>query len=486
MQEDEKLARSYFKYLCFHVDNMDTNIPSTKCYHTPDVIRLKKDQTLYVLGDLHGDFEVMWYALIAAELIDDRGNWIGGDSVLLQLGDMLDGRRISEVNYAGEQKILNFLKNLHIQALKSMGMVVTCLGNHDVYRLLAQYSDTGNIMQPDASYYFVNTDNIPLIPMNIDTYNAYTNYTSRHNRSDFNNGKSISRLGDPNSYDSHRDSDSGFHRHGDSQSYHRDSDSGFHRQLLASCATKLVVKVEWSNGSEYRCPGVLASHGDLTVNYLSELFKLLGPGLANIGDKYGLDFKRHLTNARDDQAVCFTIINSLFSFFLRKFHRTRISERRIFSSLVYKFVHSIFADKRSFLQCRPEQRNVCKESSDILKRFRLDPLNSSVLAAHSGPLYMPGPYKIKGWCDDQPDEDIHTNTYIMTDVMASRSFRDMIYDDGGNPQIVRLYLDRVTQNLNIQIMEATDKAENLTPMHDSVPEKTANPSITQLALFDLE
>ena len=81
--------------------------------------------------------------LVEAGLVSEQtGKWISGSSILIQLGDMLDGTRDqtgntsrfqndaqlnSGVPYEGESKIVNYLKYLHLEAIEHGGMVVTCL-----------------------------------------------------------------------------------------------------------------------------------------------------------------------------------------------------------------------------------------------------------------------------------------------------------------------------------------------------------------------
>ena len=51
--------------------------------HEPDAV--------VALGDVHGDYRALCAALVAAGLLDvETGGWCGGDTVLVQLGDILD------------------------------------------------------------------------------------------------------------------------------------------------------------------------------------------------------------------------------------------------------------------------------------------------------------------------------------------------------------------------------------------------------------
>ena len=45
---------------------------------------------IVAVGDLHGDFSAWRDIARAAQLVDDEGRWIGGDTVLVQTGDVVD------------------------------------------------------------------------------------------------------------------------------------------------------------------------------------------------------------------------------------------------------------------------------------------------------------------------------------------------------------------------------------------------------------
>ena len=61
------------------------------------------------IGDLHGDFQKAVRAFKVAGLVDEKLNWIGGESVAVQVGDVLDR--------GGEElRIFHFLEKLKQQA----------------------------------------------------------------------------------------------------------------------------------------------------------------------------------------------------------------------------------------------------------------------------------------------------------------------------------------------------------------------------------
>jgi hypothetical protein len=79
---------------------------------------------IVAIGDLHGDFAAWRAIALAAGLIDRKGRWAGGDTVLVQTGDVVDRGQDS-------LKIINDLMRLQREAPRRHGRVVTLVGNHE-------------------------------------------------------------------------------------------------------------------------------------------------------------------------------------------------------------------------------------------------------------------------------------------------------------------------------------------------------------------
>ena len=61
----------------------------------------------------------------------------GGNTWVVQLGDIVDGRnRIGNWKADDELKILSFLENLDEKAKKFRGKIVFILGNHEIMNIL--------------------------------------------------------------------------------------------------------------------------------------------------------------------------------------------------------------------------------------------------------------------------------------------------------------------------------------------------------------
>jgi len=81
------------------------------------------------VGDIHGDLGHLVTALRTAGLIDEGRTWIGGDAVLVQVGDFLDrGREVRQV--------MDLMMRLQKEAAAAGGRFVVLLGNHEVMNLL--------------------------------------------------------------------------------------------------------------------------------------------------------------------------------------------------------------------------------------------------------------------------------------------------------------------------------------------------------------
>lgn len=87
---------------------------------------------LVAMGDLHGDLGGARAALKAAGAIDDKDQWIGGDLVIVQTGDILD-------RGDDESKILALLDTLDAEARKHGGAIIELNGNHELMNAARDY-----------------------------------------------------------------------------------------------------------------------------------------------------------------------------------------------------------------------------------------------------------------------------------------------------------------------------------------------------------
>ena len=110
IEKDDNYSDSDSEELCKEYDEFPT------C--------LNKVRRIIVIGDIHGDFKLTIDCLILADVIDEKYNWIGGDTHVVQIGDQVDrcrpsskylcsDPRATKNDEASDIKILKFFTNLH-------------------------------------------------------------------------------------------------------------------------------------------------------------------------------------------------------------------------------------------------------------------------------------------------------------------------------------------------------------------------------------
>ena len=87
---------------------------------------------IVAIGDVHGDLVSFKAILQAAHLIDAKEAWVGGNTIFVQTGDVLD---------RGNQgtKALDLLMKLEERASKKGGRVYSLLGNHEVLNMMGDF-----------------------------------------------------------------------------------------------------------------------------------------------------------------------------------------------------------------------------------------------------------------------------------------------------------------------------------------------------------
>ncbi|KAL8442726.1 hypothetical protein Emed_007181 [Eimeria media] len=85
------------------------------------------------VGDLHGDAENALLLLDALDVVDKKTKkWKGGDTLLVQTGDIVDRGPDGKVLY-------DLFEGWKVQAQKAGGKVVTLLGNHDAMNVCGDF-----------------------------------------------------------------------------------------------------------------------------------------------------------------------------------------------------------------------------------------------------------------------------------------------------------------------------------------------------------
>ena len=118
---------------------LQNNVVGTRYVRTP-IILDNTDQQIVAIGDIHGDMLALLGALYLLGVIDETARWSGGNTFVVQCGDLLDraGRSSSTVtnNVREEVDIVQYLYWLNKAAQNNGGRFIWCLGNHDIARVL--------------------------------------------------------------------------------------------------------------------------------------------------------------------------------------------------------------------------------------------------------------------------------------------------------------------------------------------------------------
>ena len=87
---------------------------------------------LVAVGDIHGDFAQAMKALELSKCMDSEGKWIGGTTVLVQVGDILD-------RGDNELAIMRKFQKLAREAKEAGGDVVVMNGNHEIMNVMGDF-----------------------------------------------------------------------------------------------------------------------------------------------------------------------------------------------------------------------------------------------------------------------------------------------------------------------------------------------------------
>lgn len=108
-------------------------------------------QRMIAVGDLHGDYSAWQDIARAAGVIDAKGHWAGGKTILVQLGDITDRGPDS-------LKIVRSLQQLQKEAKRKGGQTIVVLGNHEAMNLIGDNRYT----TPGEYAAFANADSAAL------------------------------------------------------------------------------------------------------------------------------------------------------------------------------------------------------------------------------------------------------------------------------------------------------------------------------------
>lgn len=110
-------------------DDLKKLVPQDGIAGPPELtLRYPAVDRIVAIGDVHGDMRAFRKSLVAAGVVDQDGEWAGGKTVLVQVGDQLD--RGDE-----EREIYDTLFRLQDTAPAHGGAVHILLGNHELINI---------------------------------------------------------------------------------------------------------------------------------------------------------------------------------------------------------------------------------------------------------------------------------------------------------------------------------------------------------------
>ena len=113
-------------------------------------------EAVVAIGDVHGDFDDFVTILQQAGLVDAQHHWTGGQTTLVQVGDLLD-------RGPKPRDVMDLVISLEKEASKAGGRVVALLGNHEMMNIMgdlryvtaenyAAYADSNSAERQKSAY----------------------------------------------------------------------------------------------------------------------------------------------------------------------------------------------------------------------------------------------------------------------------------------------------------------------------------------------
>ena len=116
-----------------------------KCNPPKSILDSKK--RIIVIGDIHADWEITKKIFLRLRLIDLNDKWIAipKNTIVVQLGDQLDGKARLGSDAYGEIKILDFLDFIDEQAKFYGGGVYSLIGYHEIMNVQCNFNYVSNL-----------------------------------------------------------------------------------------------------------------------------------------------------------------------------------------------------------------------------------------------------------------------------------------------------------------------------------------------------
>ena len=127
MTKDQTTRSRHLRLLAFYVLTAAVSLAAVaaSARDVPHVV---------VIGEVQGSAATVTKLLTHLGLTDAQGRWAGGDTILVQTGDLMDG---------GEhvRAVLDLFMRLQEEAPAAGGQVIVLLGNHEAMNILGELRD---------------------------------------------------------------------------------------------------------------------------------------------------------------------------------------------------------------------------------------------------------------------------------------------------------------------------------------------------------
>ena len=134
--------------------------------YIPAILPAKR--RIVVFGDIHGDLETAISMLKSSKVVKELPNkklrWVGGDTYVVQVGDQIDrcrpignmlcsNKHTTNNDEASDIKILELFTDLHKEAVKHGGAVISLLGNHEIMNAVGNMDYVSHLGLKDFENY---------------------------------------------------------------------------------------------------------------------------------------------------------------------------------------------------------------------------------------------------------------------------------------------------------------------------------------------
>ena len=148
------------------------------------------------IGDVHGDIDGLLITLYCAELINENGDWIGGNTIVIQCGDQIDRKRNNNMvnnnvkpgwGIHPELEVLQYTEWIHSRAQVEGGAFYSLLGNHEVQNvyLTTRYARYKQLKEDSTNRELSTEENDEMNFIKNNEMNFLNNYVSAADMTDW-------------------------------------------------------------------------------------------------------------------------------------------------------------------------------------------------------------------------------------------------------------------------------------------------------------